>query len=73
MADDFIGTILWNSLFLEFQTVEVYHNILMQDNKSDILLESNGMKSPRKRSCHLDIHYFFVKDVAQEGKLVIAL
>ena len=44
------------------QGYEVEKNILFQDNKSSILLETNGRKSVGKRSRHINIRYVFVTD-----------
>ena len=41
-ADDASTLILWTKLFLEEQSYDIEMNILYQDNKSAILLESNG-------------------------------
>ena len=51
--------------------MEDHHSILIQDKPSTIFLESNGRESTRKRSHKLNIKYFFVKDVVQEGKFNI--
>ena len=37
-------------------------NIILQDNKSSVLLEVNGKASSRKRTRHLAIRYFFITD-----------
>jgi len=50
--------IMWPKLFIEEQGYEIERNILFQDNKSSILLESNGRKSAGKRSRHINIRYF---------------
>ena len=70
-ADDSMGPILWTKQFLEAQGYPVKENILFQDNKSSILLESNGRKSAGKRSRHLNIRYFFVTDQKAKGNIDI--
>ena len=40
--DDVLILILWTKLFMEAQGYEIKKNILLQDNKSTILLENNG-------------------------------
>jgi hypothetical protein len=60
-ADDGATMILWTKLFMEAQGYEITHNILYQDNKSAILLETNGKKSSSKRTRALNIRYFFGK------------
>ena len=47
-ADDFMLMICWTQQFLEAQGYKVSDNILFQDNKSAILLESNGKASSSK-------------------------
>ena len=70
-ADDAAVMILWTKLFMEAQGYEIEENILYQDNKSAILLETNGRKSAGKRSRALNIRYFFLTDQAEKGNLSI--
>jgi hypothetical protein len=44
-VDDAATMILWTKLFLEAQGYNVEKNIVYQDNKSAILLETNGKRS----------------------------
>jgi hypothetical protein len=48
--DNAATMILWPKLFLEAQGYDVEKNIVYQDNKSAILLETNGKKSSGKRT-----------------------
>jgi hypothetical protein len=70
-ADEAVGPMLWTRRFLEYQGYPVKNNILYQDNRSAILLESNGRKSAGKRSRHLDIRYFFVTDQKEKKQISI--
>jgi len=70
-ADEVVGPMLWTSQFLEAQGYPVRKNILFQDNRSAMLLETNGRTSAGKRSRHLNIRYFFVADQQQKGRLHI--
>ena len=70
-ADEIVGNMVWTRLFLEAQGYPVKENILFQDNKSAILLESNGKKSAGKRSRHLNIRMFFVTDQQEKGHIKI--
>jgi hypothetical protein len=63
--------ILWTKLFLEEQGYSVYDNILYQDNKSAMLLEHNGRASSSKRTKHIHLRYFYVKDKVDSGALHI--
>ena len=46
-------------------------NILKQDNKAAILLETNGRKSAGKRSRALNIRYFFLTDQVERGNVQV--
>ena len=70
-VDDVMTMILWTKLFMEWQEYPVDRNVLYQDNKSAILLETNGRKSAGKRSRALNIRYYFVTDQVEKGNLVI--
>ena len=48
--------------FLLSQGYGIIENLLLQDNKSAILLERNGKASSSKRTRHINIWYFFVCD-----------
>jgi hypothetical protein len=63
--------ILWTKLFLEEQGCDINSNILYQDSKSAILLETNGKKSSGKRTRALNIRYFFLTDQVEKGNVTI--
>jgi hypothetical protein len=63
--------ILWTKLFLEEQGYDINSNILYQDNKSAILLETNGKKSSGRRTRALNIRYFFLTDQFKKGNVTI--
>jgi hypothetical protein len=68
-VDDMIPHILWTRLFMQAQGFEVRDNILFQDNKSAILLETNGRASSSKRTKHINIRYYYVADRVAKGEL----
>jgi hypothetical protein len=70
-VDDAATTILWTKLFLEAQGYDVKKNIVYQDKKSAILLETNGKKSSGKRTHALNIRYFFITDQVEKGNAQI--
>ena len=70
-ANDASVMILWTKLFMEHQGYNIEKNILYQDNKSAILLETNGRKSAGKRSRALNVRYFFLTDQVERGNLSI--
>jgi len=62
-VNDLIPQILWVRLFIRVQGgFEVRDNILYQDNRSAILLETNGRASSSKRTKHVNIRYYYVAD-----------
>ena len=70
-ADDTLTMILWTQLFMEAQGYDIQKNILYQDNKSTILLENNGKRSSSKRTRAINIHYFFLTNQIEKGKLYV--
>jgi len=70
-ADDHASLILWTKLFMEEQGYKIDKNILYQDNKSAILLETNGKKSSGKRTRALNVRYFFLTDQIEKGNLSV--
>jgi hypothetical protein len=70
-VDDAATMILWTKLFLEAQGYDVDKNIVYQDNKSAILLETNGKKSLGKRMRALNIQYFFITNQVEKGNAQI--
>jgi hypothetical protein len=61
-VDGLIPQILWVRLFMKAQGIAVSDNILYQDNKSAMLLETNGQASSSKRTRHIEIRYYYVAD-----------
>jgi hypothetical protein len=70
-VDDAATMILWTKHFMEAQGYSIERNVLYQDNKSAILLETNGQRSAGKRSRHLNIRYFFMADQVEKGNVII--
>ena len=46
-------------------------SLLYQDNMSAMLLETNGKASSSKRTKHIKIKYFLVKDKIDQGNIVV--
>jgi hypothetical protein len=58
-ADDAIPQMMWTRYFLEGQGYNVEECIILhQDNRSVMLLETNGKQSSSKRTKHIRIRYF---------------
>ena len=70
-ANDVLPQMLWTLYFLEAQGYKIKDNILFQDNKSSILLETNGRGSSGKRTRHINIRYFFIADRVKSGEIKI--
>ena len=50
---------------------KIYHNVLFQDNKSTILLATNGMMSSSKKTKHIRHRFFLIKDRVKSGDVEI--
>ncbi len=57
--------------FLKEQGYGTEHVAIQHDNKSAILLVINGKQSSNKRTKHLKMKYFFVKDKVEDGEIKI--
>jgi hypothetical protein len=68
-VNNLIPQILWVHLFMKAQGFAVSNNILYQDNKSAMLLETNGQASSSKRTSHIEIRYYYVADRVAKGDL----
>ena len=69
--DDALKYIMWGLYFLQAQGHEIKKNILMQDNKSTILMATNGKFSCSKRTKHILNRYFMIKDKIGRGEIII--
>jgi len=69
--DDAMPQMMWGKYFIEAQGWTVEHNVLYQDNKSTILLATNGRSSSSKRTKHIEHRYFLVKDKVDRKDLEI--
>ena len=70
-TDDVMPQMLWTLYFLEAQGYKIDDNLLYQDNKSSILLETNGRGSSGKRTRHINVRYFFIADRVKSGEIRI--
>ena len=64
MVGDYFTKPLQGDVFVKFRDI-------IKDNRSAILLESNGHWSRGKHSKHISVHYFFVKGRIQSGELSV--
>jgi hypothetical protein len=70
-VDDVMPQVLWTLYFLEAQGYKIDDNILYQDNKSSILLDTNGQGSSGKRTRHIVERYFFITDRVKSKQICI--
>ena len=61
-VDDALGYILWARYFMIEQGYDMDPSLLYQDNMSAILLKTNGRASSSKRTKHIKVKYFLIKD-----------
>ncbi len=70
-VDDMMPIILWTRYFLLSQGYGVVENLLLQDNKSSILIERNGKAFSGKCTRHINIGYFLITDQVNIKELTI--
>ena len=70
-VDDMMPIMLWTRQFLMEQGFGIVENLLLQDNKSSILLEKNGKASSGTRTRHINIRYFFITDRVNKKEISI--
>jgi hypothetical protein len=68
---DALPSILHAKYFLEAMGYEIQNNIVFQDNKSSITLEKIGRASGSKRTKHIKMRYFFIKDMIEQGEVEV--
>lgn len=69
-ADEIVPQAIWLRNFLMEQGYESTTTVY-QDNTSAILLETNGQESSSKRTRHLNIRYFYIKDQVDKKHLQV--
>ena len=62
---------MWGKYFIEAQGYGVTSNVLLQDNKSTILLAANGWMSSLKRTKHIHHQFLLVKDLVDRGEIEV--
>ena len=68
-ASDYLPWVIWIARFMEYQGYTIDSKIFFQDNESAMKLEKNGRKSCGDKSRHIDIRYFFIKDVLRRENI----
>jgi hypothetical protein len=70
-VDDASPQMLWTRYFIEGQGYGIKALILNQDNLSAILLEKNGRASISKRTKHINVRYFFIRNRIASGEITV--
>ena len=64
---DALPQVIWTRKFMLAQVYKVNDMVVYQDNLSAMLSASKGKASIGKRTRHLGIQYFFIKDRVDKG------
>ena len=70
-TSDYFPYNIWVLMFLYVKGCSILNNTLYQDNQSAIKMEINGRNYCTSNSRHINIWYFFVKDVVDKGEVNI--
>ncbi len=70
-VNDMMPFICWTCYFLLSQGYRIIENLLLQNNRSSILLEQNGRALSGKRTRHINIRYYFITDQVNMKKISI--
>jgi hypothetical protein len=70
-VDDAMPQVLWTNYFLKAQGYAPERTVIYQDNESAILLEKNGKGSSSKRTKHINVRYYFIKDRIDSGEVCV--
>ena len=70
-ASDYLPHTIWVMMFLESQGYVVHKSYLEQDNESAIKMEKNGRLSAGPKSRHINIRYFWIKDMVKDANITI--
>jgi hypothetical protein len=66
-AKDIMSQMMWNRHFLLAQGNNITHRILYQDNKSNMLLQMNGLASSSCLPLHINMHFLLIKQWIAKG------
>ena len=66
---ELVSIIFWTKRFMEAHGYDIRKNIIYQDNKSTILLETNCKRIVSNKTTAINIPYLFLIDQIQKGTL----
>ena len=70
-VDDLMSMIQWLRYFLGAQVYKMGASKVYQDNQSTMILAKNGQAYSGKRTRHINIRLFIVKDRVKSGEIDI--
>ena len=70
-SDYLVPHIIWVHMFLEKQGYKMKESIMGQDNKSAMKLEKNGRMLAGRKSRHINIRHFCIKDRTEANRIEI--
>lgn len=70
-VDDALPTLQWTKNFMMEQGYDL-ETLIKEDNRSTMPLMKNGKLSSRKRTEHIDVRNFYVKDLIDRGIIKIS-
>ena len=68
---DCLPKALSHKQFMEAQGCPLRHNMMLQDNKSTMIMANNGHKTCSKRSRHIRIRHFYITDLIEKGEVEV--
>ena len=68
-VNDTLGHILWARYFSQEQGYDMEPSLIYQDNMSAILIKTNGKFSSSKRTKHIKIKYYHMKEKKDDGEI----
>ena len=70
-VDNHMIEFLWTLWLRGGQGFKVNDNIVYQDNQSAILMERNRKYLCGKKTCHIDMRYFFINDRIEQKEVSV--
>ena len=68
-TSDYLLHTVWIGNFMKDQGVKITEKIFYQDNKSAIQIEKNGKTLSSDRTRHINIRFFFIKDILKRENI----
>jgi hypothetical protein len=69
-VNDILPQVLWTKYFFQEQGYFCADSVIYQDNKS-AMLENDGRSSSNRRTCHINIHYYFITNKVKSKEVCL--